>query len=96
MKEDIKQLRMLYKDSNFHKEEKMNKLKEFRALELMCDSLTKIIELHRLGVERYEDVLVRAYNLKKHIEDLIKKYMKNLKKHSPKKVNNQKMKGGVV
>jgi hypothetical protein len=48
----------------------MNKLEELRALELMCKSLSMVIELHRGGLERYEDVIIRAKWLAKYIKDL--------------------------
>ena len=53
-----------------------NMLEELRALELMCSSMIKVIELHRLGIERYDDVLLRANWLRKYIDSLIKKRMK--------------------
>ena len=47
-----------------------NKLERLRALELMCSALIKCIELHRMGIERYDDVLLRISWLNKYIEDL--------------------------
>ena len=56
---------------------KKNKLENLRALELMCSALIKCIELHRMGVERYEDVLLRINWLNKYIEDLMKEAKDN-------------------
>ena len=50
---------------------KENRLEEYRALELMCISMIKVIELHRLGVETHDDVLNRASWLNFHIEKLL-------------------------
>jgi len=50
---------------------KRNRLEEFKALQLMCQALDKVIDLHRDGYERYDAVLDRAFMLKRYIETLI-------------------------
>ncbi len=50
---------------------KQTKLEKLRALQLMCQSLDSIIDLHRLGIESYDDIMTRCFMLKKYIEILL-------------------------
>ena len=54
------------------KELKLNKLDKFRAIELMCENLIKVIELHRSGIEPYDSVLQRIKMLKQFLEEDLK------------------------
>lgn len=50
----------------------MNKLEKLKVLELMCESLIAVIKLHRMGVESYDDILLRVSWLNKYIEGILK------------------------
>jgi hypothetical protein len=52
---------------------KNNKLEGLRALQLMCQSMDKVIDLHRTGYELYEDVLQRALMMRMYIDSLLEK-----------------------
>ena len=41
----------------------MNKLEKLRLVELMCKSIISSIELHRIGIEKFEDVMNRIGRL---------------------------------
>jgi hypothetical protein len=50
----------------------MNKLETLRLVELECKALIGVIELHRQGVEDYEDVMIRLNVVRGIFEDILK------------------------